>query len=132
MAAGKARRNVQVAAVEVQIAATKCRSCDLENTIGIGLQLRIRLVFHRNLMGALVDDGSHRSGWLERRHLWSVELWECVVVVVVTGIVDLYPGFDLFKAGPTQFQSSDSRSCGTDNGVEICVLESLLLRGMTG
>ena len=84
--ASKARRNVQVAAVEVQIATTKCRSRDLENTIGIGLQLRIRLVFHRNLMGALVDDGSHRSRWLERRHLG----WWNFGNVVLQLLVDLF------------------------------------------
>ena len=47
---------------------------------------------------------------------------------VLQHFVDLYSRF-LFKLDIHDSDSSDSRSCGTDNGVEICVLESLCNRG---
>jgi hypothetical protein len=62
VAADETRRHVQVTAIEMQVAATKRRSRDLQNTVRLGLKFGIRLVFDGDFMWALVDDCSHRGG----------------------------------------------------------------------
>jgi hypothetical protein len=68
MPADESRRSLQLAAIEVQIAAAQRGRRDFQHAVCVVLQARVRLVFDCHLVRALVDDCSHGGGGLEGGH----------------------------------------------------------------
>ena len=83
MPADEPSRSLQLAAVEVQIAAAECRRRDFQHAVCVVLQVRVGFVFDCDLVGALVDDCSHGGGGLEGGHGVSFVLCCCCVGVGV-------------------------------------------------